>query len=274
RSLASLPASLQAVTLYEAKGELVDAAGGVLEFSDLLKRPLDTFKYLQLSVETGEVALTAQNVTLNCVMMGSANELHLDAFREHPEFASFRGRLELIRTPYLRSAIHEQRIYDTHVVPHIRRHVAPHATEMAAHFAVLTRMRKPNTDKYPRALSNALSGLTAIEKMDLYANGRSPERLEPDAQKVLRAGVREVFEESDSYPIYEGRIGASPREMRTVLLDAGQSKVYKCLSPLAVLTELDELCDRVSEYEWLQEEQLAGGFHDHKSFREALRARL
>ena len=40
------------------------------------------------------------------------------------------------------------------------------------------------------------------------------------------------------------------------------------------LTELDELCERVSEYEWLQEEQLAGGFHDHKSFREALRARL
>ena len=88
RSLQSLPPSLQAVTLYEAKGELVDAAGGVLEFSDLLKRPLDAFKYLQLSIETGEVALAAQNVQLNCVMMGSANELHLDAFREHAEFAS------------------------------------------------------------------------------------------------------------------------------------------------------------------------------------------
>jgi len=53
RSLQSLPPSLQAVTLYEAKGELIDAAGGVLEFSDLLKRPLDAFKYLQLSIETG-----------------------------------------------------------------------------------------------------------------------------------------------------------------------------------------------------------------------------
>src|SRR4029079_11174467 len=116
RSLASLPASLQAVTLYEAKGELIDAAGGVLEFSDLLKRPLDAFKYLQLSIETGEVALTQQNVLLNCVMTGSENELHLDAFRDHPEFASFRGPLELIRTPYLRSAAHEQQIYDTHVI--------------------------------------------------------------------------------------------------------------------------------------------------------------
>jgi hypothetical protein len=65
RSLQSLPVSLQAVSLYETKGELVDAAGGVLEFSDLLKRPLDGFKYLQLSVETGEVALGAQNLQLN-----------------------------------------------------------------------------------------------------------------------------------------------------------------------------------------------------------------
>jgi predicted Ser/Thr protein kinase len=274
RSLASLPPSLQAVTLYEAKGELIDAAGGVLEFSDLLKRPLDAFKYLQLSIETGEVALTQQNVTLNCVMMGSANELHLDAFREHPEFASFRGRLELIRTPYLRSVVHEQRIYDTHVVPHIRRHVAPHATSMAAQFAVLTRMRKPNTDKYPRALSNALSGLTAVEKMDLYAQGRAPERLEPDAQKVLRAGVREVYEESDSYPIYEGRIGASPREMRGVLLDAAQSQVYKCLSPLAVLDEIEQLCQRKAEFEWLQQDTQAGGYHDVKLFRETLFSRL
>lgn len=274
RSLASLPASLQAVTLYEAKGELVDAAGGVLEFSDLLKRPLDAFKYLQLTVETGEVALSQQNVLLNCVMMGSANELHLDAFREHPEFASFRGRLELIRMPYLRSAVHEQRIYDTHVVPHIRRHVSPHATEMAAQFAVLTRMRKPNTDKYARSLSNALSGLTAVEKMDLYAKGTTPERLEADAQKVLHAGVREIFEESDSYPIYEGRIGASPREVRGVLLDAAQSSMYQCLSPLAVLDEIDQLSLRKSEFEWLQQDTQAGGYHDVKLFRETLFSRL
>jgi predicted Ser/Thr protein kinase len=91
---------------------------------------------------------------------------------------------------------------------------------------------------------------------------------------VLRASIEEIYRESDIYPIYEGRIGASPREMRTVLLDAGQSKSYKCLSPLAVLSELDELCERLGEYEWLQEEQLGGGYHDHKGFREALRARL
>ena len=274
RSLASLPASLQAVTLYEAKGELIDAAGGILEFSDLLKRPLDAFKYLQLSIETGEVQLTAQNVQLNCVMMGSANELHLDAFREHPEFASFRGRLELLRTPYLRSYVQEQAIYDTHVVPQIRRHVAPHATTVAAQFAVLTRMRKPNTDNLGRAVSNALSGLTAVEKMALYAKGQAPERLDADAQKVLRASVREIYEESNAHPVYEGRIGASPREMRVVLFDAAQSTRYACLSPLAVLEEIEDLCERKSEFEWLQIDSQAGGYHDVKAFGEALFAHL
>jgi predicted Ser/Thr protein kinase len=123
-------------------------------------------------------------------------------------------------------------------------------------------------------VAQVVSSLTALEKMDLFAFGITPERLDSDAQKLLKANIDEIYRESDAYPIYEGRIGASPREMRTVLLDAGQSKIYKCLSPLSVLTELDELCERVSEYEWLQEEQLAGGYHDHKAFREAVRARL
>ncbi len=274
RSLQSLPPSLQAVTLYETKGELVDAAGGVLEFSDLLKRPLDAFKYLQLSVETGEVALGAQNVQLNCVMIGSANELHLDAFREHAEFASFRGRLELARVPYLKSYEQERLIYETHVAPQVRRHVAPHAVEMAGLFSVLTRMRKPNPDRYPRAVGAIVSTLSAVEKADLYALGKAPERLDADSQKVLRAAIKDVWAESDAYPIYEGRVGASPREMRIALLDAAQSPAFKCLNPLAVITEIEALCQRKNEFEWLQQETIVGGYHDVKVFRDTLGARL
>ncbi len=274
RSLQSLPASLQAVTLYEAKGELIDAAGGLLEFSDLLKRPLDAFKYLQLSVETGEVALTAQNVQLNCVMMGSANELHLDAFREHVEFASFRGRLDLVRVPYLRSYEQERLIYDTHVAPQVRRHVAPHSTEIAAVFAVLTRMRKPNPDRYSRGVGAIISSLSAVEKADLYSLGKSPERLDADSQRVLRAAIEEVWNESDAYPIYEGRIGASPREMRVALLDAAQSPMFRCLNPQAVLDEIDALCERRNEFEWLQQDSIIGGYHEVKVFRDVLFGRL
>ncbi|HEY6558231.1 MAG TPA: serine protein kinase PrkA [Polyangiaceae bacterium] len=274
RSLAALPSSLQAVTLFEAFGELVDAAGGVLEFSDLLKRPLDAFKYLQITAETGEVMLRSQSVQVNCVMLASGNEVHLAAFREHPEFESFRGRLELVRMPYLRSWIDEQRIYDAQIAPQVRRHVAPHSTRMAAMFAVLTRMRRPNADKYTKPLRNIVSDLTAVEKLDLFATGTAPTRLDEESAKLLRAAVPAIYEESDTYPIYEGSVGASPREMRTVLLDAAQNPHYDCLSPLAVLDGLDELCERASEYAWLQEERLPGGYHDHALFRETLRKRL
>jgi predicted Ser/Thr protein kinase len=274
RSLGALPSALQAVTLFEAFGELIDAAGGVLEFSDLLKRPLDAFKYLQITVETGEVSLRSQNVQVNCVMIASGNELHLTAFHEHPEYQSFRGRLELVRVGYLLNWLDEQRIYDAQIAPQVRRHVAPHATQMAAMFAVLTRLRRPNPDRYEKPLRTLVSDLTALEKLDLYATGVAPSRLDEDAQKTLRSAIDVLAHESHAYPIYEGSTGASAREMRGVLLDAAQSSRYECLSPLAVLDELDRLCEHANEYAFLEEERLPGGYHDHVLFRQALRERL
>ena len=274
RSLSALPTSLQATTLFEAHGELVEAAGGVIEFSDLLKRPLDSFRYLQLTLETGEVSLQNQTIQTNCVMIGSANEIHLNAFREHPEFPSFRGRFELLRAPYLRSFLDEQKIYDDQIAPIVTRHVAPHATRLAAQFSVLTRMRQPEAKRYPDALAPIVSMLTAVEKMELFATAAAPERLDPEAQKVLRAGIEAVYHESDASMDFEGRLGVSPREMRTVLLDAAQSIDHACLSPFAVLSELDELCKRTSEYDWLKEKHLSGGYHDHRLFREVVRSRL
>jgi predicted Ser/Thr protein kinase len=274
RSLSALPTSLQATTLFEAYGQLIDAAGGVIEFSDLLKRPLDAYRYLQLTLETGEVSLAQQTVQLNVVMIGSANEVHLNAFREHPEFPSFRGRFELFRAPYLRSYVDEQRIYDEQIVPFVTRHVAPHASRIAAQFAVLTRMRQPEAKRYSDALAPVVSSLTAVEKMELFATGTPPERLDSDAQKMLHAAIEQIYHESDASVDFEGRVGVSPREIRTLLLDAAQSPDYACLSPFAVLAGLDELCKRTSEYDWLKEKQLAGGYHDHRLFREVVRARL
>lgn len=274
RSVAGLPASLQGLALFDIFGELVDAAGGLLEYSDLLKRPLDAFKYLQITAETGEVALQTQTLQVNCVLLASGNEVHLGAFRAHPEFESFRGRLELVRVPYLRNWRDEVRIYDAQIVPHVNGHVAPHATEVAAMFAVLTRMRKPSPDRYPRELREIVLELTAVEKMDLYAEGRAPKRLDEDSAKLLRGAIPDLYREWDTAVEYEGSSGASPREMRVVLLDAAQSRRYGYLSPFAVLDELEHLCGRTSEYAFLQEERLPGGYHDTTAFREVLLHRV
>jgi predicted Ser/Thr protein kinase len=98
--------------------------------------------------------------------------------------------------------------------------------------------------------------------------------LDREAQKLVAGSVKLLHAESDAYPIYEGRVGASPREIRGVLLDAAQSNLYKCLSPLAVMDEIEALCQRKAEFDWLQQDIVAGGYHDVKEFRAATFDRL
>lgn len=265
RSLAALPASLSSLALFESYGELVDAAGGLVEYSDLLKRPLDAWKYLLLAIETGEAALQVSILPLNSVLLASSNELHLNAFREHSEFNSFRGRLVLIRAPYLLDYREEQTIYDSQVVPQVRRHVTPHATFVASLWAVLTRLRRPQGDKYrSRELGKIASDLTPLEKAELYTDGAIPERLGTEEATELKAGIATIYREPDSWPVYEGLTGASPREIRLLLLDAAQHPDYACLSPLVVLDRIDDLCAR-NDYDFLRETPQRG-YHDHRAF--------
>ncbi len=274
RSLSALPTALQATTLFEVHGELVDAQGGLLEFSDLLKRPIDAFKYLQLSIETGEVSLSQQTMQLNAVMIASANEIHLDALRSHHEWASFRGRFELLRTPYLVSYLDEEAIYDAQIVPLVRTRTAPHATRVAAMFAVLSRMRRPSKDQHEEPLATLVESLSALEKADLYATGAVPDRLDADEAKIVRAGIAALRGETAGETDYEGRVGASPREMRTAVLNAAQHPRYGYLSPFGVLDELAKLAERKVEYEWLQIPPAPGGYHDPDAMLAATRERL
>ncbi len=272
RSLGALPASLSSLTLFETVGELVDASGGVLEYSDLLKRPIDAWRYLLLAIETGEVSLTHSMLPLNTVLVASSNELHLTAFKEHHEYRSFRGRLQLVRVPYLLDYRQEQGIYDAQIVPQVRRHVAPHATYVAALWAVLTRLRKPQGEELENEKLGALADqLTPLEKAELYADGAIPERFGSDEAHQLKAGIEILRRESDTWPNYEGLTGVSPREIRNLLLDAAQDARYACLSPIAVLEHVKEFCES-NDYDFLREKP-EGGFHDHRAFVEQVRGR-
>lgn len=276
RSLAALPASLSSVALYETHGELVEATGGVLEFSDLLKRPLDAWRYLLLAVEEGEVALQASVLPLNTLFVATSNDIHLKAFREHHEYRSFRGRLSLVRVPYLVDYRAEQSIYDAQVAPQVRGPRTPHATYVAALWAVLTRLRRPRAESYASAQTGPKLGalaatLSPIEKAELYAEGRIPDRFSNEEAAELRAHIDEVRHESDTWSGYEGSSGASPREVRTVLLDAAQSREHEGLSPLAVLARIKELCE-TEDYDFLRD-AVDGGYHDHRGFLEVVRQR-
>ena len=265
RSLGALPASLSAVALFESMGELVDASSGVLEYSDLLKRPLDTWKYLLMAIETGEVSLNMSNMPLNTVMIGSSNELHLAAFKEHPEFNSFRGRLQLIRVPYLFDYEREKEIYDAQIVPQLNRHTSPHATYVMALWSVLTRLRPPETARYKsEKLGKLASELAPIEKAELLAAGTIPERLSADEKLELDHCISEIAHEFDAEPLYEGLTGISPREVRTLLFDAAQNARYACLNPLAVIERVEQFVD-LNEFDFLKD-TAERGYFEHRAF--------
>ena len=155
RSLGSLPPALQSLTLYEYQGELVDGNRGVIEYADLLKRPLESYKYLLGTVEQGRVSLDVAILRARHRLHRLVERGHLAAFKEIPEFQSFKGRIELVRVPYLLDYRVEQQIYDAQIRPPTRvgKHVAPHVAWVAALWAVLTRMRKPLAEKYPKTLA-------------------------------------------------------------------------------------------------------------------------
>lgn len=275
RSLSALPASLQSVALFEYGGEVVGANRGMIEFDDLLKRPLEHYKYLLTSVERGALSMQSATLLLDLVFIGSCNDIHLSAFREIPDFQSFKGRMEFIRVPYLRDLGHELALYQARLAEAAGpKHVAPHTAYVAALWAILTRMRKPQADKYSGSLGETTGGLTPIDKALLYSEGTTPRGLNHDRARELVPAIGALWHESDSYPMYEGRTGASPREMQSILQAAATSPRYPYVSPLVVLDEIADLCKQINVYEFLRQEAMPGGFHDHARLLATVREQL
>ncbi|HEX3764396.1 MAG TPA: hypothetical protein VHW23_37130 [Kofleriaceae bacterium] len=277
RTLGALPPSLQSVSLHEYGGEIVGANRGVIEYDDLLKRPLEHYKYLLTTVERAALSMTSTTLFLDLTFIGSCNDIHLAAFREIPDFQSFKGRIELVRVPFILDFRHEEALYRERLREAAgNRHVAPHTAYVAALWAVLSRMRKPQIERFPSTLAEVIGKLTPLDKAELYSNGSIPRELSPDRARELAAHVKDLWHESDTYPIYEGRVGASPREMQGVLLAAAGSGAsrYEYVSPLAVLDEIVDLCKQTSLYEFLRQDVQPGGYHDHKKLIEVVRSRL
>lgn len=275
RTLGALPPSLQSVSLHEFGGEVVGANRGMIEFDDLLKRPLEHYKYLLTTVERAALSMTSATLFLDLAFIGSSNDIHLAAFREIPDFQSFKGRIELIRVPFILDVRHEEALYEARLREAAgQRHIAPHTAYVAALWAVLSRMRKPQIERFPSTLAEVIGKLSPLDKVELYSTGKVPDDISPDRARELSAQIKELWHESDTYPIYEGRVGASPREMQTVLLAAAGSTRYEYVSPLVVLDEILELCKQTSLYEFLRQDVQPGGYHDHKKLADVARGRL
>ena len=266
RSLANLPPALQSLNLFQLEGDLIDGNRGVVEYNDFLKRPLEHFKYLLGTCETGTVNLANVVAFLDSVFIATTDEKHLEAFREHPEYGSFKARLELIKMPYLLRYSKEAEIYkDVLKSAAGPKEVMPHTTEALALWAVLTRLKRPFIKNKNSVITRVLENLTPLAKAKLYDSGELPEKLSDEERRELRGHLEEMYEEQQNQPYYEGLLGASARELKVILQVAAQSDQYPTLGPNAVITEIRKLIKRPMDFEYLRLEP-NHGYHEFEEF--------
>ncbi|GIW71066.1 MAG: serine protein kinase [Planctomycetota bacterium] len=263
-----IPTVLRNTSLLEPVGDLIDANRGIVVYSDFFKRPLEAHKYLLTTIEQNTVSLPGLMAYLDVAMLATANEKNLCLFKRDPDFSSFKARFELIKVPYLLSFSQEEKIYREQLEAIGReKHVAPHTGFVTALWAVLTRLRRPRAKNYPGAVGNLVGRLSPLEKAYLYDRRRAPEQFTEQERRELLAHYDRIRSEYDDHEeefegildaAYEGRRGASPREMLTLLADVAAYPEFPCLSPLAVFKGLRELVKDVSVYDFLRITPQAG----------------
>ena len=273
RSLSALPVSLQNQTIFEPFGDLVDASRGMIEYDDIFKRHPDFNKYLLATSEKARVSMDNRILHLDEVLMATANEDYLDAYKQTADYSSFKGRVELVRVPYLLDYNVEELIYREQIksVNFIKR-IAPHTTFVAALWSVLTRLRRPQANEYSNSIRDVVAQLSPLEKADLYARGKVPSNIGPERARELKGVISQMMEEGAGSAQYEGRYGASPREMKMILLNASQNEKYPTLSPLAVFDELAQLVKDPSVFPFLQMKP-DGAYFRHEDFIGVVRER-
>jgi serine protein kinase len=265
RRLASLPPSLQSLNLYSISGEVVLANRGILEFSDLLKRPLDTFKYLLMTMESKTINLHGILTELDIFFIGSSNEIHFAAFKQHPDFNSFKGRFNFLRVPYLINYKEEEKIYFEQISKlKEQTNFEPHSLTALCLWSVMTRMRAPVSKNYQdERLGKIAEALSPIEKCLLYASKETPDSFDSESRQILKMGIDEVYNEYENDPMYEGKFGISPREVKQIIYDLSYS--YKTITFVEVLEYLKLLNEKKAEYDFLNISH-QGEYHNPKKF--------
>lgn len=266
KNIQNLPSVLHNIRYYEAQGELIEANRGLLEFSDLLKRPLESFKYLLTTIEKSAISLPSSTANLDIVFMATTNEKHLDSFKTIPDFSSFRGRFELVTVPYLLKPSLEAKIYQPDVESLGKsKKIAPHAVELLCTWAVMTRLKQPDPEYYDSTQRGLIARLDPRSKVRLYED----EPLRPTFKTAEEAQLKDlrprIMNESVGMVVYEGRFGASPREIKQVLQRANQNPGHETMTAMAIFDELERMVKDRTVYEFLQFEP-RGKYHDAAHF--------
>ena len=205
---------------FNFDGEFNVANRGMIEFIEVLKLDV-AFLYdlLGASQEHKIKPKKFPQTDIDTVIIGHTNEPEYRKLQSNEFMEALRDRTVKIDVPYVTKLSDEIHIYEKdYNSKRVRgKHIAPHTIEMAAMWAVLTRLEEPKN-----------AGLTLLQKMKLY-NGKTLPGFTQDNIEQLKVESRN-----------EGMHGISPRYVQDKISNAlVVNPRATSLNPFMVLNEME-----------------------------------
>ena len=227
---------------FNFDGELNIANRGLVEFIEVLKLDV-AFLYDLLGASQEHVIKPKKfaQTDIDEVIIGHTNEPEYKKLQNNEMMEAFRDRTIKIDVPYNIRLSDEIKIYEKDFGKDRIRgiHIAPHTIEVAAMWAVLTRLEQPKK-----------AGLTLMQKLKLY-NGKTIPGFTEDSVKELR----------DEAP-REGMQGISPRYIQDKIsncLVADQAVEDNGINPFMTLNELES---GLSHHSLISDEETKKGYRE------------
>jgi serine protein kinase len=212
---------------FNFDGEFNVANRGLVEFVEVLK--LDVAFLYDLLCASQEHMIKPKKfpqTRIDEVIIGHTNEPEYRKLQNNEFMEALRDRTVKIDVPYITRLSDEVKIYEKDYRTGLiqGKHIAPHTLEMAAMWAVLTRLREPKK-----------ASLTLLQKLKLY-NGKT-------LPGFTEENIKELKDEADR----EGMEGISPRYIQDKISNALVSEdAGNCVNPFMVLNELEAGLDHHS----------------------------
>ncbi|HJT34295.1 MAG TPA: serine protein kinase, partial [Pirellulales bacterium] len=205
---------------FNFDGEFNVANRGVIEFVEVLKLDV-AFLYdlLGASQEHKVKPKKFAQTDIDEVILGHTNEPEYRRLQNNEFMEALRDRTVKIDIPYVTRLADEIRIYekDYNKTKVHGKHIAPHTIEMAAMWAILTRLEEPKN-----------ANLSLLQKLKLY-NGKTLPGFTED-------NIKELREQTSS----EGMLGISPRYVQDKISNALVAHPdANSINPFMVLNELE-----------------------------------
>ncbi|MFO0911998.1 MAG: AAA family ATPase [Pirellulales bacterium] len=205
---------------FNFDGEFNVANRGIIEFVEVLKLDV-AFLYdlLGASQEHRIKPKKFAQTDIDEVILGHTNEPEYRRLQNNEFMEALRDRTVKIDIPYVTRLDDEIKIYEKDYNSRKVRgkHIAPHTVEVAAMWAILTRLEEPKH-----------ANLTLMQKLKLY-NGKS-----------LPGFTSENVAEMRDTSVHEGMTGISPRYVQDKLSNALVAYPdARSVNPFMVLNELE-----------------------------------